>query len=173
MKKTLLSALTFCLCSAAFAASVITTRPDDSKAVYVEAPAANADSSTALQAAIDKAAGTGREGIVFIPADRYTLTRTIYIWPGVRLIGYGATRPVFVLPPQTPGFQKDMGVMVMFTGLGPSESPRAGGRIAFPPPGPVPPNDHIADANPNTFYSAMTNIDLEIGDGNPAAVAVQ
>ena len=173
MKKTLLSALMSCLCSAAFAASVITTRPDDSKAIYLDAPAANADSSPALQAAIDKAAGTGREGIVFVPADRYTLTRTIYVWPGVRLIGYGATRPIFVLPPQTPGFQKGMGVMVMFTGLAPSERTRAGGPIAFPPAGSVPPNDHIADANPNTFYSAMTNIDFEIGDGNPAAVAIR
>jgi hypothetical protein len=114
VKKTLLSALVLCLCSAAFAASVITTRPDDAKAIYFDGPASNADSSAALQAAIDKAAGTGREGIVLIPANRYTLTRTVYIWPGVRLIGYGATRPVFVLPAQTPGFQRGMGVMVMF-----------------------------------------------------------
>jgi hypothetical protein len=173
VKKTLLSALMLYLCSAAFAASVITTRPDDSKAIYLNAAAANADSSAELQAAIDKAAGTGREGIVFVPADRYTLTRTIYVWPGVRLIGYGAMRPVFVLPPQTPGFQKGMGVMVMFTGLAPNEPTRAGVRIAFPPPGSVPPNDHVPDANPNTFYSAMTNIDFEIGDGNPAAVAIR
>jgi len=172
VKNCLLLALFFCLSSAAFAASVITTRPDDSKAVYFAAPAAK-DSSAALQAAIDKAAGTGREGIVFVPAGRYTLTRTIYVWPGVRLIGYGATRPVFVLPPQTPGFQKGMGVMIMFTGLAPGERARASGRIAFPPPGSVPPNDSVADANSSTFYSAMTNIDFEIGEGNPAAVAVR
>ena len=110
---------------------------------------------------------------MFVPAGRYTLTRTVFLWPGVRLIGYGATRPVFVLPPNTPGFQKGMGVMVMFTGLTPHEHPRAGNRIAFPPPGSVPPNDNVADANPNTFYSAMSNIDFEIGDGNPAAVAVR
>jgi hypothetical protein len=159
--------------SVAFAASVITTRPDDSKAVYFDASAATADSSAALQAAIDKAAGAGREGIVFIPAGRCILTRTLYVWPGVRLIGYGATRPVFVLPPQTPGFQKGMGVMVMFTGLTPGEHTRAGGPIAFPPPGSVPPNDDVADANSSTFYSAMSNIDFEIGDGNPTAVAVR
>ena len=108
-----------------------------------------------------------------MPAGSYILTRTVYLWPGVRLIGYGATRPVFVLPPNTPGFQKGMGVMVMFTGLTPHERPRAGDRIAFPPPGSVPPNNNVADANPNTFYSAMSNIDFEIGDGNPAAVAVR
>ncbi len=171
--KTLLSALIFCLCTSAFAASVITTRPEDPKAIYLESPAANADSSAALQAAIDKAASASSEGIVFVPAGRYTLTRTIYLWPGVRLIGYGAERPVFALPPQTPGFQKGMGVMLMFTGMGPSDQRRAGGRVPFPPPGSVPPNDHVADANSGTFYSAMTNIDFEIGDGNPAAVAVR
>jgi hypothetical protein len=168
VKKILLSALAFCLCSAAFAASVITMRLDDPRAVYLDAPAGNADSSAALQAAIDKAAGTVREGIVFIPEGRYTITHTVYIWPGVRLVGYGVTRPIFVLPPNTPGFQKGMGVMVMFTGLRHATAP-----IAFPPAGSVPPNDSVADANQNTFYSAMTNIDFEIDDGNPAAVAVR
>ena len=66
-------------------------------------PATNADSSAALQAAIDKASGTGREGIVFVPAGRYIVTRTIYLWPGVRLIGYGATRPVFMLAAEYAG----------------------------------------------------------------------
>jgi hypothetical protein len=139
----------------------------------MDAPATTGDSSAALQAAIDKASGTGREGIVFVPAGRYVLTRSVFLWPGVRLIGYGATRPVLLLLPNTPGFQKGMGVMVMFTGLTPHEHPRAGNRIAYPPPGSVPPNDNVADANPNTFYSAMSNIDFEIGDGNPAAVAVR
>ena len=71
MNKTLLFALTFGLCSAAFAASVITTRPDDPKAIYLDTLAVDADSSAGLQAAIDKAAGTGREGIVFVPTGRY------------------------------------------------------------------------------------------------------
>ncbi len=173
MKKAALAAVTLYLCQAAFAASVITTRLEDPKAIYVDTPARNADSSAALQAAIDKASGNGREGIVFVPTGRYNITRTICLWPGVRLIGYGSTRPMFVLPPNTRGFQKGMGVMVMFTGLTPHERPQAGDRIAFPPPGSVPPNTNVADANPNTFYSAMSNIDIEIGDGNPAAVAVR
>jgi Pectate lyase superfamily protein len=97
------------------------TSLDDPKAIYVDPPATNADSSAALQAAIDKASGTAREGIVLVPAGRYIITRTIYLWPGVRLIGYGATRPVFMLPPNTPGFQRGLGVMVMFTGLTPQE----------------------------------------------------
>ena len=31
------------------------------------------------------------------PQGRYRLTRTINVWPAIRLIGYGAKRPVFVL----------------------------------------------------------------------------
>ena len=61
----------------------------------------------------------------------------------------------------------------MFTGFRPGEGLFRNFRVPFPPPGQVPPNDKIADANPNTFYSAMSNIDFEIGDGNPAAVAVR
>ena len=173
LKKRLLLALVYSFCSTAFAASVITTRLEDSKAIYLDAPAPNTDSSAALQAAINRASGTAREGIVFIPAAHYTLTRTVFLWPGVRLIGYGATRPTFVLPPNTPGFQHGMGVMVTFAGLSPAERTRMGGRVPFPPPGSVPPNADVADANPNTFYSAISNIDFEIGDGNPAAVAVR
>ena len=173
MKKILLYAFAFCFCSEVFAASVISTRLDDPKAIYVEAPASIEDGSAVLQAAINSAVAKEREGIVFISAGRYTLTRTIYVWPGVRIIGYGSTRPVFVLPPHTPGFDKGMGVMVMFTGMGPPTGQGTGRRIPFPPPGSVPPNDNIADANPGTFYSAMSNIDVEIGDGNPAAVAVR
>ena len=45
--------------------------------------------------------------------------------------------------------------------------------MAFPPPGFVPPKDDIPDANQTTFYSSMMNVDFEIGDGNPAAVAVR
>ena len=131
------------------------------------------DDTTAIQAAIDKAEGGVREGIVFIPSGRYRLTRTVYLWPGVRLIGYGETRPVFVLADNTPGFQTGVGVMVMFTGASPAAIQRSGKRVPFPPPGSVPPNDNVADADEDTFYSAMSNIDFEIGAGNPAAIAIR
>jgi hypothetical protein len=165
--------------SACASSSVYTTRLDDPKAVYLDAlefgarADGAADDSAAIQAAIDKAGSHAREGIVFVPAGRYRLTRTVYVWPGVRVIGYGATRPVFVLAPNTPGFESGMGVMVMFTGLNPTEHPRESTRVAFPPPGQVPPSDNIADANPNTFYSAMSNIDFEIGEGNSGAVGLR
>ncbi len=180
MKKNLLSAaLLLCVSSSALAASVFTSRLDDPKAVYLTAQEFGAkadgkvDDSAAIQAAIDKSSTNAREGIVFVPSGRYRLTRTVYVWPGVRIIGYGVTRPVFLLADNTPGFQKGIGIMVMFTGARPGFGPRAGGRIPFPPPGSVPVNDSIADANPGTFYSAMSNIDFEIGDGNPAAIAIR
>ena len=164
------------------AASVYTTRPDDPAAVTLTAQEFRArgdgiaDDSAAVQAAIDKAAGSGfGGGIVLVPSGRYRLTRTIYVWRAVRVIGYGPTRPVFVLADNTPGYQKGIGLMVMFTHAGrPGDGPsQRGGRVPFPPPGTVPPNDDIPDARPSTFYSAMSNVDFEIGDGNPAAVAIR
>ena len=164
--------------SSAFAASVFTTRLDDPKAIYLT-PAqfgvrgdGKADDSAPIQAAIDKAAIGGREGLLFVPSGRYRLTHTVYVWPGVRVIGYGNERPVFLLADNTPGYQKGVGDMVIFTGAGPA-SGSSTPRVPFPPPDSVPPNNAIADANPNTFYSAMSNIDFEIGDGNPAAVAIR
>lgn len=158
---------------AASAASTIAVRLDDPQAVYLTAASGATDESAAIQAAIDKAAGRGRQGIVFIPSGRYRLTRTVYIWPGVRVFGYGQTRPVFVLPDNTPGFQTGEGVMVMFAGARPGMGYFRGRRVPFPPPGSVPPNPNIADANPGTFYSALSNIDFEIGAGNPAAIAIR
>ena len=159
------------------AASLLRARLEDPKAVYLDHFGARGDGASddtaALQAAIDQAASTGREGLVFVPSGRYRLTRTLYVWPGVRVFGYGSTRPVLYLADHTPGFQSGVADMVIFTGLGRDERPRAGAQIAFPPPGSVPPNAEVADANPNTFYSAMSNVDFEIGDGNPAAIAIR
>lgn len=177
----LLGMLFHALAPTAPAASAIATRLDDPKAVYLTAPQFNvhadgvADDSAALQAAIDKAENHVREGIVFVPAGRYRLARTVFVWPGVRVFGYGESRPVFVLAPNTPGFQKGVAVMVSFTGfrIGASPGGRGGFRVPFPPPDSVPPNPAIADANSGTFYSAMSNIDFEIGAGNPAAVGIR
>jgi hypothetical protein len=172
----LLGVLLHALSPAAPAASAIATRLDDPKAVYLTAPQFDvhadgaADDSAALQAAIDKAENNAREGIVFVPSGRYRLARTVFVWPGVRIFGYGAARPVFVLAPNTPGFQKGVAVMVSFTGF---RAGRGGFRVPFPPPDSVPPNPAIADANSGTFYSAMSNIDFEIGAGNPAAVGIR
>jgi hypothetical protein len=90
--------------------SFYTTRLDDPKAVYLTSDAFSArgdgagDDTAAVQAAIDKAQETTGEGMVFVPSGRYRLTNTVYVWGGIRLIGYGATRPVFVLGANTPGY---------------------------------------------------------------------
>ena len=82
-----------------------------------------ADDSAAIQAAIDKVQETTGEGILFIPEGRYRITRTIFVWPGVRLIGYGEKRPVFVLADHTPGFQQGIGYMFFFAGGRPNRRP--------------------------------------------------
>ena len=180
MKKFLPCALLlFGLSSFASASSVFTTRLDDPKAVYLSASEFGVhadgigDDTAAIQSVIDKAEGNAREGIVFVPSGRYRLTRTIYIWPGVRLIGYGNTRPVFVLADNTPGFQTGVGDMVIFAGAIPAAILRSSKRVPFPPPGSVPTNDKVADADEDTFYSAISNIDFEIGARNPAAIAIR
>jgi sugar lactone lactonase YvrE len=161
----------------ASAQSVFTTRPDDPQAVHFTPDAFGAraddeiDDSAALQAAIDKAGSTPVGGIVMVPPGRYIVTRTLFVWRAVRLLGYGATRPTLVLPPASPGFQEGIGVMALFTSV--RSGQRVPGGVASPPQGSVPPNDQIPDANQGTFYSGMSNIDVEIGDGNPAAVAVR
>src|SRR3954451_18904459 len=70
-----------------------------------------------------------------------------------------------------------MGLMVLSSAGGPavvSQGGRGGrGRVPFPPPGTVPPNENVPDANQGTFYSAMMNIDVEIGAGIPAPVAIR
>jgi SMP-30/gluconolaconase/LRE-like protein/pectate lyase-like protein len=161
--------------------SYYTLRPEDAKAVYLTRndPSVHGDGvgddSDVIQQAINMVQETTGQGILFIPEGRYRLSKTLFVWPGIRLIGYGAHRPVFVLGRNTPGYQEGMGYMVMFTGGRPTGGamPRRPGRPARPVVGIVPPNDNIPDANPGTFYSAMSNIDFDIEDGNPAAVGIR
>ncbi len=161
--------------------SYYTLRPEDSKAVYLTRndPSVHGDGvgddSDAIQQAINKVQETTGQGILFIPEGRYRLSKTIFVWPGIRLIGYGAHRPIFVLGKSTPGYQEGMGYMVMFTGGRPASgaTPSRTGRPARAVAGIVPPNDRIPDASPGTFYTAMSNIDFDIEDGNPAAVGIR
>jgi sugar lactone lactonase YvrE len=143
------------------ASSYYPARLDDAKAINltpenfsVKADGVT-DDSAALQEALNRVQEKTNQGILFIPAGRYRVTRTIHIWPGIRLIGFGATRPVLVLTANTPGFQQGPAYMVFFAGGRPrtNEAPR--------------------DANPGTFYSAISNIDIEIQNGNPGAVGVR
>ncbi len=182
MKKYALLALSFlCLGLPIWAASYYPVRPDDAKATYltpdkfpIHADGVT-DDSEAIQAAIDRAGEHG-EGILFVPSGRYKITRTIYIWPAVRVIGYGDTRPVFVLGDNTPGYQQGLGYIFLFAGGRPRTQQRIDFATGRPPvaiEGTVPPNPAIPDATPGTFYSGMSNADIEIGNGNPAAVGIR
>ncbi|WP_216839494.1 glycoside hydrolase family 55 protein, partial [Caulobacter sp. S45] len=150
--------------------SVFTTQPDDPRAVTVQAPGdGRIDATAAIQAALDRAQGGGEGGVVFLPSGRYRISRTLFVWPAVRVFGVGPTRPVLVLGDRTAGFQQGVATMVTFTG----EDQYRVGRAAFPPPTSVPFDPKIYDANSSTFYSALSNVDFEIGEGNAAAVGVR
>ncbi|MEO8735586.1 MAG: glycosyl hydrolase family 28-related protein [Edaphobacter sp.] len=154
--------LTISFNSALVAQSVYPLRPNDPHAVYLTTEEFGAhgdgvtDDADALQHAIDRVQETTHQGVVFIPEGRYRLSKTINVWSGIRLIGFGARRPVFVLGRDTPGFQKGTDRYMLWFA---DERPPAG--------------QPVADASEFTFYSAVTNIDFELDPGNPAAVAVR
>ena len=148
--------------------SFYSNKPNDSKAVYLTQenfPVKGdgiADDTKALQLAIKEAKEKMGYGIVFIPEGHYRISETIYVPKAVRLIGFGEKRPLISLRKDSPGFQtvnaEDKGkanYMFWFTDT-------------LPQPG-----EEIEDANPGTFYSAMSNINLKIEDGNPTAVALR
>ena len=68
-----------------------------------------------------------------------------------------SSRPVFTLGENTPGFQEGTDKYMLFFSGGRG---RSGGGTP-------------SDGSAGTFYSAMSNIDIEIGPGNPAAVGVR
>jgi len=148
--------------SATAASSFYPTLPDDPRAVLLTRADFGAigdgvaDDTAALQAAINRVEERTRYGIVLIPSGTYRLSSTLHVWKGIRLIGTGPTRPVLLLGENTPGFQAGDGAyLVNFV----SDRPA--------------PGQPIRPANPGTFYSAMSNLDLEIRPGNSAAIGVR
>ncbi|MDE1161351.1 MAG: glycosyl hydrolase family 28-related protein [Acidobacteriaceae bacterium] len=136
-------------------ASTFPLRPQDPAAATFTGRSGE-DVSAELQATIDKLQETRHQGVIFIPEGRYRLTRTIYVWTGIRLIGFGAKRPVFLLPDNTSGFSGDTPVALFHFA---HQRPRAG--------------QPIQDGTSDTFYSGLFNIDIQVGKGNPAASAVR
>jgi hypothetical protein len=140
--------------------SVYTQRPVDPAAYYFDSDAYGGgavDATAALQAAVNRVKAERNYGILFIPEGIYRISGTLHVPPAIRLIGYGARRPEFVLSAASPGYQdaEDEKYMVWFTGnLVTSDSPPR-------------------DASPGTFYSAVSNIDFRIEDGNPGAVGLR
>ncbi|WP_426043359.1 glycosyl hydrolase family 28-related protein [Caulobacter sp. DWR3-1-2] len=172
MRVIILAAVFLASASPALAASqsVFLTAPDDPRAISVKGVGdGRADDTDAVQHAIDAARDKTGHGVVFLPPGRYRLSRSILVPPGVRVFGVGATRPVFVLGPSTPGFQKGVGTMIVFTG----GDQYSVGEVPVPVPTVVGAKEAVRDANSGTFYSALSNVDIEIGAGNPAAAGVR
>ena len=149
-------------------ASYYQSKPEDAGAVYFTPenfgfqPDGKSDISVLLQKAINKLKLEQNLGIIFIPEGTYFLSKTIYIPAAIRLIGYGKKRPLIVLRKNSPGYQaadsSDKGkarYMFWFTSSV------------------VDSTGTVNDAGAGTFYSALSNIDLKIEDGNPAAVALR
>lgn len=148
--------------------SFYSQKPNDSEAVYFTPENYNIkadgkmDVSDALQKAINQVKTEKSFGILFMPEGKYLISKTIYIPGSIRVIGYGINRPEIILGKNTPGFQMpDSGsryrekYMVFFSGGIVAEGRQAG------------------DAGAGTFYSALSNIDFRIEDGNPVAVAMR
>lgn len=148
--------------------SVFTDRPADTAAVYFTPEHfsvrsdGSADVSDALQEALNAAKRKNSGcGILFVPEGVYKLSKTIYIPSGVRLIGYGAKRPVFVLARNSPGFQEA------------TPETRKGKYLFWFISGNYRPGRAVGDANAGTFYSSLMNADIRIEDGNPNATGIR
>ena len=146
--------------------SVYTQRPEDPQAIYFTpeefgfSSDGKSDVSDALQAAIYKVKRTRNFGILFIPEGKYRISKTIYIPTAVRIIGYGKTRPEFILSRNSPGFDRDV------------ETDKGKSKYMFWfTSGIVEDENNVPDAHAGTFYSAMSNVNVRIEDGNPSAVA--
>jgi hypothetical protein len=156
----------------AASSSVYLSAPDDPQAITVKGVGdGRADDSAAIQRAIDAAANTGgaKGGIVYLPSGRYRVSRTILLRSAVRVFGVGKTRPVIILGDNTPGFADGVAAVVSFTG---DDQYRAG-KPPVPPPTTRPFDPTVFDATQTTFYSALSNVDFELGQGNAGAVAVR
>jgi sugar lactone lactonase YvrE/pectin methylesterase-like acyl-CoA thioesterase len=152
--------------------SVYPQKPDDPGAVVLTKVAfpelhadGIADDTATIQRAIDQA--STKSMVLLVPEGRYRVSQTIGIPPSTRLIGFGNNRPTIVLGAHTAGYDNSPPkYMVWFSGGGSGSTQNAaphGGSVGagFP------------DASPGTFYSGLSNIDFEIQDGNPAAVAIR
>ncbi|PZF79801.1 glycosyl hydrolase family 28-related protein [Jiangella anatolica] len=159
--------------------STLTGLPADPTAVVLGSPGFTThadgvgDDTAALQAAVDEASrrgianklgdilGGARDfphgdggGVVLVPEGTYRLSAPVNVWDSVRIVGYGARRPVFVLGASTPGYA---------TG-----TPRD--LFSFrrrPFGGPV------TYANNDTFGSGLVNFDIRVEPGNPDTFAVR
>ncbi|WP_085537304.1 glycosyl hydrolase family 28-related protein [Massilibacteroides vaginae] len=173
MKKTLLilffiSALISSSYAGSESRSIYTEKMNDPEAVYFTpenfgiTADGKADVSEPLQAAINQVKDRYNFGIVFIPEGKYRINKTIYIPKAVRVIGYGEKRPQIILSKNSPGYQQEV-----------TEDKGKANYMFWFTDAVVREGSTPKDANPGTFYSAISNIDLKIEDGNPYAVGLR
>ncbi len=141
------------------------SRLEDKQAVYFEKPNydvcndGSVDVSEALQEAIYSVVKEAGYGVLFVPEGKYLLSKTILIPKAVRVIGYGKNRPEFILQDNAPGFNEP-------------QQTKGGCKYLFWFTSAMVENEEEAqDANPGTFYSAMSNVNVSLGQGNDYAVA--
>jgi len=148
--------------------SFYTQKPDDPAAVFFTPEKSGntnddkKDVSIRLQNTINQLKADRNFGILFIPEGSYIISKTIYIPASIRIIGYGKNRPIIILKRNSPGFQ--------------SENPEDKGKASYMfwfTSSIVEPGKEVRDAGAGTFYSALSNIDLKIEDGNQSAVALR
>ena len=137
-------------------------RPDDPLAVCVTREAFGAagdgvaDDAPAIQKALDTLQETRGGGIVLLPPGRYRLGRTIHLWKGIRLIGFGPQRPTLVLAADTPAFRDGQcKYLVHFHDARRKDA------------------ETQPDAGNTTFASGIVNVDIEIADGCAGVAGVR
>ena len=148
--------------------SFYTGKIEDESAIYFDADHFNissdgiVDVSDELQKAVNMVVEEYGYGIVFVPEGKYLLSKTIYIPKAVRIIGYGEKRPEFILKDNALNFniskEDDKGhfrYLFWFVDRVVTEGT----------------NVNANDANPGTFYSAMSNVNINLGRENDYAVA--
>lgn len=174
-QKNLFFLIVLCLCTSLSGNSKVSEsisfyklKPEDPDAVYFTTgnykitTDGKSDISDELQGAIDKLKLENNFGIIFIPEGTYTISKTIYIPGAIRIIGYGKKRPLIVLRKNTPGYQAPV----------PTDKGKSNYMFWFTS-SVVEEGKTVNDAGAGTFYSALSNIDLKIEDGNPEAVALR
>ena len=140
--------------------SVFPVKPNDSNAYVFTAeefgadPSGEKDNTAAMQAVVDKLEAEVKNGIIFVPQGTYRFAGTVQLWRGIRIIGFGADRPVFTVADNTPGFQ------------GPESKYIFHFRVNKPAEG-----EEMRDAQNTTFFNGIRNIDFKLGKGNAGLVA--
>ncbi len=148
--------------------SIYTQQPNDPEAFFFTPENyhfkadGKTDVSDILQAAINQVKKERNFGILFIPDGKYRISKTIYVPGAIRLIGYGKNRPEIILTKNSPGFQEEV----------PTDKGKASYMFWYVG-GIVEPGGPVRDAGASTFYSAMSNINLRIEDGNSHAVGLR